>query len=138
MVVELNILIIGIIILITTIFLILKIEWFIKEIREICKDFSGFIKFSQMIFMFSSWFILISLFLYYLIFNPQKEVPILEIFLTIIVGFLGTMIGLFFSNDSLNELKTKYKSRGERMLKDKNKLLEIKTNLEKKLKKIKN
>lgn len=101
-------LIIGIIILSILIFLILKLEWVINQIRCICKEFDGFIKFIQTIFIISCWSIFIIILLYYLIFNPNKEVPILEIFLTVIVGFLGAISGLFFSNDALKELKDRY------------------------------
>lgn len=101
-------LIIGICSLLWLIFLMFKFEWCIGQIRSICKEFDGFIKLIQTLFILSCWGIFFIILLYYLIFNPNKEVPILEIFLTVIIGFLGTIIGLFFSNDALEELRDKY------------------------------
>jgi len=121
-------LVIGICILSFIILLILKLEWCIDKIRDICKDYCGFIKFTQTIFMILSWSCFFLILFYYLFFNNTKEIPVLEIFLTVIVGFLGTMIGLFFSNESLMELKEKQRKKEN---KQKDILLSLKDYLKK-------
>src|SRR3989344_9346089 len=90
-------------------------KWAIKEIRDIVRDLEGLIKFSQIIFMLASWFIFISTFVYYLFFRNDELTSTLNIFLSIVVGFLGTMMGLFFSSDALNNLRKKYDYRGDRL-----------------------
>ncbi len=115
--------------------ILLFLIWVFKEIRDICKNFEGFIKFTQITFMLFSWIIFTSIFGFYLFYNPNEKVSILNIFLTIIVGFLGTMIGLFFSNEALNELKRKLKTREITLHTNKQKLIEFKNSLIEGLKK---
>lgn len=110
--------------------LILFFVWFLKEIRNVCDKPEGFIKFTQITFILGSWGIFLLIFGYYLLFNPKETVSILSLFLTIVVGFLGTIMGLFFSKEALEEIIKKYKSRGEIMLKDRNILLKTKMRLE--------
>jgi len=88
------------------------------------------IKSTQVTFIFGSWGIFSLIFGYYLFFNPKETISILSLFLTIVVGFLGTIMGLFFSKEALEEIIKKYKSRGEIMLKDRNILLKTKMRLE--------
>ncbi|MBU2639388.1 MAG: hypothetical protein KKG75_01635, partial [Nanoarchaeota archaeon] len=76
-------------------------KWIINQIRNICEKIEGFIKFVQIMFIGFSWFVFLSMFVYYLIWNPEKETQILTVFLTIVVGFLGTVMGLFFSTEAL-------------------------------------
>ena len=44
--------------------------------------------------------------LVYFIIEPDLKVNALNIFLTIVVGFLGTILGLFFSREMIEKLKT--------------------------------
>lgn len=100
------------------------LEYIIKEVRDICKDFKGFIKLVQLTFVFSCWLIFISAFGYFLIFNQDEKIPIFNLFLTIVVGFLGTMIGLYFSKETLEELKYK-----KELLKERKTLLNLRNRL---------
>lgn len=90
-------------------------KWTIKEVRDIARSLEGLIKFTQIIFMLGSWSIFFLIFAYYLFFQNDELTSTLNIFLTIVVGFLGTMMGLFFSSDALNNLKRKYDYRGDRL-----------------------
>ena len=91
-------------------------KWAIKEIRDIVRDLEGLIKFTQVIFMLGSWSIFFLTFIYYLFFKNDELTLTLNIFLTIVVGFLGTMMGLFFSSEALNNLRKRYDHRGDRLL----------------------
>lgn len=78
-------------------------KWFFLQVRDIAKHPSGFIKFGQITFILLSWsgFFII---LFYYIFNP-RDVSVLDIFLTITTGYLGTSIGFFFSERALEDLR---------------------------------
>lgn len=106
-------------------------KWMVKEIRDIAQDLEGLIKFSQIIFMLASWFVFISTFVYYLFFRDDELTSTLNIFLTIVVGFLGTMMGLFFSNEALSNLRKRYDHRGDRLLTLRKSLKDIEESLKK-------
>src|SRR3989344_1986254 len=89
--------------LIVLIFLMRNIRWIIKEIRDTCEDESGYMKLIQFIFVIlvlTSFFILL---IFSLIFRESTSK--LDIFLTVIVGLMGTIIGTFFSERSMESIK---------------------------------
>tara|TARA_Y100000031_G_C8121897_1_gene338620 strand:+ start:74 stop:478 length:405 start_codon:yes stop_codon:yes gene_type:complete len=89
--------------LLVIIFLIANFRWIIREIRSICKDETGYIKLIQLIFVllvFGSFFILL---VYNLLF--QESTSKLDIFLTVIVGLMGTIVGTFFSERTMESIK---------------------------------
>lgn len=104
-------------------------KWIIREVRSISEDVKGFIKFTQITFILGSWLVFLLIFFYYLMFDPNETLSILGLFLTIVVGFLGTIMGLFFSSEALNEMKRKYDYRGEKLHKLRETLDKIKENL---------
>ena len=74
-----------------------------ERIRNICKDESGYIKLMQSLFValvFFSFFIL----LVYTLFN-ESTTSKLDVFLTVIVGLMGTIVGTFFSEKSMESIK---------------------------------
>ena len=80
-----------------------NIKWITKEIRSICKDGDGYVKLIQLIFVglvFASFIIL----LIYNLINPELTSK-LDIFLTVVVGLMGTIIGTFFSERALDVIK---------------------------------
>jgi len=81
--------------------------------------------------MLASWSVFLLTFIYYLFFRNDELTSTLNIFLTIVVGFLGTMMGLFFSSDALNNLRKKYDYRGDRLLTLKKSLKDIEESLKK-------
>ena len=87
-------------------------KWLIEQLRDICKNISGYVILGQILFVFLSWGIFLIIFIYYL-FNPEN-VGVLNIFLTIIVGFLGTMIGIFFSDRAFDKIIRDLQERNER------------------------
>lgn len=109
-------------IIITLIIFLFMFKWLFKEIRDICKRVSGVIIFGQIMFMILSWVCFIGILIYFVFF--EHTVNALNIFLTIVVGFLGTMIGLFFSRDIVKHLEDKIDTQKryskKSLLKDKN------------------
>ena len=87
-------------------------KWFIGQLRDVCKNISGYVILGQLLFMFLSWGIFLLILIYYLIY--PEEVSVLNIFLTIIVGFLGTMIGIFFSDRAFDKIIKDLQERNER------------------------
>ncbi|MAF51175.1 MAG: hypothetical protein CMH64_03720 [Nanoarchaeota archaeon] len=83
------------------------IYFIVKEIRSICKGVDGLIKFIQIIFLLECWGTFGLILGYYLFFGSDETVPVLSLFLTIVVGFLGTIMGLYFSKETLETLKKK-------------------------------
>ena len=89
--------------LIVLIFLMRNTLWIIKEIRNICEDESGYVKLIQLIFVLlvlASFFILL---VYNIIYRETTSK--LDIFLTVIVGLMGTIIGAFFSERTMEAIK---------------------------------
>lgn len=106
--------------LLLLIILFMMFKWFFNQVRDICKEPEGFIKFGQVTFILLSWSCFIVILIYY-IFN-KTEVNAVDIVFTVVVGFLGTIIGMFFSKEALESLKGKLKERDKAIL-DKAKLL---------------
>lgn len=99
-------------IILVILILSLIFKWFMKQLRDICRNVSGYVILGQLLFMFLSWGIFL-LILFYYIFNPE-DVGVLNVFLTIIVGFLGTMIGIFFSDRAFEKIIRDLEERNER------------------------
>jgi len=102
---DLVILGLDIILLFILLFLIFKLV--IKEIRSICETVKGYIKFGQLSFLILSIMIFLIIFLRS-IFYPEF-VSKTDVFLTIVVGFLGTMLGYFFKESTLDILEAQRK-----------------------------
>ncbi len=87
-------LIAGIICLLILIFLMTKFEYIILTIRKIAEDPGGYFKFGQLVIVF---FVIISflVILSYNILVPQ-EVSSTDVFLAVIIGIIGTIVGLYF------------------------------------------
>ena len=81
----------------------------------ICKNVSGYVILGQLLFMFLSWGIFLLILIYYM-FN-QENVGVLNVFLTIIVGFLGTMIGIFFSDRTFDKIIKDLEERNAKQIK---------------------
>jgi|TARA_B100001971_G_C18112670_1_gene495083 L-cystine uptake protein TcyP (sodium:dicarboxylate symporter family) len=91
------------ILLIVLIFLMTNFKWIIRELRDICQDEGGYIKLIQLIFVllvFASFFVLLVYNLFY-----RESTSKLDIFLTVIVGLIGTIIGAFFSERTMESIK---------------------------------
>lgn len=102
-----SILFIEIVITISLIFFIIRYDWILKQIKDICKEPEGYIKLLQ-----TSFFVLIAtsftVLLLYFIIKPELTNK-LDVFLTITVGFLGTMIGFFFSDRAMEKISKNIK-----------------------------
>ena len=85
------ILIITCIALIILNFTLRNFKWIVKEIRNICKDETGYIKLIQLLFVLMIFGSFITLLIYN--FFHRDITSKLDIFLTVIVGLMGTVIG---------------------------------------------
>ena len=106
-----DLIVINSIIFLIVLFLVFR--WFFEEVRDICKRPEGIIKFVQIAFILLSWGCFLFILAYFAI--KPEETNVLHIFLTIIVGFLGSILGIFFSRDALDRLEKKVKTRGTNM-----------------------
>ncbi len=116
------------ILLIFLIFLIYHFRWVIGEIRDICEHESGYIKLIQLSFVvliFSCFFIL-------LIYNlfERSQTSKLDIFLTVIVGLMGTIIGTFFSEKTMEGIKRDRDKKREKIIEKKLKIEQYKQAIE--------
>ncbi|MBI5001917.1 hypothetical protein HZC31_00875 [Candidatus Woesearchaeota archaeon] len=84
------------------IFFFARFEWIIKEARHICSLPSGYFKLGQITLLSFSVIIFIILLIHNLII--ERETSSLDIFLTVIVGFLGTIFGMFFGGKGEGEV----------------------------------
>ena len=91
-------LIVSILILVALIFFMIRFDYIVNSLRDIAKDPGGYFKFGQIVILFFAVLIFVILFVYNLFF--PRESSSLDIFLTIVVGILGTVIGLFFGAKS--------------------------------------
>tara|TARA_Y100000310_G_scaffold324825_1_gene387198 strand:+ start:626 stop:1039 length:414 start_codon:yes stop_codon:yes gene_type:complete len=96
------------------IILFFMFKWFFGQVREICKEPEGFVKFGQVAFIVLSWGCFLVILVYYIFVKTQ--VNALDIILTVVVGFLGTIIGMFFSKEALESLKGKVERRSKKIL----------------------
>ncbi len=81
-------------------------KWFLTQVREICDKPGGFLIFGQISFLLLSWGCLILILVFFMYYDTK--VSALNIVLTIVVGFLGTMIGATFSEAAIKKI---YESR---------------------------
>lgn len=88
-------------------FFLINLKWCVYRIRDICNNSIGYTKFIQLLLigLLSSLFVLI--FLYYL--TNEGKVDRIDIFMTVIVGWLGAIIGSFFGEKSMENLTTQRK-----------------------------
>ena len=91
---TLTFLVITSILVIILIFLLINFKYLIKEIRGICEQPRGYFMFGQMIILFFAVASFIGVFIYTLFKN--NAISSMDLILTVIVGILGTVIGLFF------------------------------------------
>lgn len=117
--------------IILLIYVLFNFKYLCNELRDICAEPSGYFKYGQMIFLgFTTFSFLILMF--YNIFN-EKIVSSLDIFLNITVGFLGTILGMFYGSKGI---KYASESRKETLLKKaKEVLLNSSKRIENKIKK---
>lgn len=120
--------------LIIVIFLIRNLAWIIKEMRDICENESGYMKLIQLLFVI---LVLISFFVL-LVFNLifRESASKSDIFLTVIVGLMGTIIGAFFSERSMESIKKDRDKKRKAIIQKTLKLREYKETLDKLLKKL--
>jgi len=85
-------------------FFLINLKWAVKTIRSICSpaNHGGYTKLIQLFLVgiLSSMFVLI--FFYYLL--NHETVDRIDIFLTVIVGWLGAIIGRFFGERAMENL----------------------------------
>jgi len=89
--------------LIVLIFLMNNLKWIIKELRNVCEDESGYIKLIQLVFVLLVLASFFGLLIYNLIYRETTSK--LDVFLTVIVGLMGTIIGTFFSERTMGSIK---------------------------------
>ena len=97
-------------------------KWFFGQVREICEKAGGFLIFGQITFLLLSWgcFVLIMIIF---IFNQDKSMNPLSLFLTIVVGFLGTIIGTIYSEQAIRKIYESRLTNKDKRIKDYNKWL---------------
>lgn len=69
----------------------------IETLRNICEEPSGYFKFGQILIMFFVIFSFLSILLYDILVST-RIVSSIDILLTVTVGLLGTVVGLFFGS----------------------------------------
>ncbi len=89
---------------IITFFFLINLKWCVNRIREICGNSIGYTKFIQLLLICLLSFLFVVIFLYYLI--NEGTVDRIDIFMTVIVGWLGAIIGSFFGERSMEHLTT--------------------------------
>lgn len=100
-------LLIANLVLVLLIFFLVKFEWCIKTIREICHSGNegGYTKFIQITLTGILIIIFLTITVYYII-NPSK-VDKIDIILTVTVGWLGAIVSTFFGERSMKHISTK-------------------------------
>tara|TARA_Y100000310_G_C20690171_1_gene821681 strand:+ start:3832 stop:4242 length:411 start_codon:yes stop_codon:yes gene_type:complete len=100
-VIILYILVISLFILIC---IILHLRWFIDTIRDIAsyKNPGGYFKLIQVFLIFIICMMLIIVFVYYLL--VPGTVDRVDLFLTVIVGWMGMILGRFFGEIAMEDL----------------------------------
>ena len=90
-------LILASIFLITLIFLMRNFSYIVTKTREVCEEPSGYFKFGQLVILIFVIVSFISILAYNMFINPH-ETSIMDVFLTVTVGILGTVVGLFYGS----------------------------------------
>lgn len=88
----------------------------IKEIRDICEKPTGYLKLAQLVIIFFALGGFGILLLYTLFFDKDFIDP--NIFMTVIVGLIGTIVGMFFSESAMRQIELK-KEEAEQKVKKK-------------------
>lgn len=83
------------IILIILIFFMVNCKYLLKELRNITEEPSGYFKMGQVMILLFVLFCFIYILIYKSFIDVEKVSPI-DVIFTVIVGILGTLIGLFF------------------------------------------
>ena len=92
-----------VIIVLLIVFCFFAFKWMFKQIRDVCQKTSGYLIFVQLVFVFVSCGVFLATFFYYLIFGQNSQVDAITIFLTVVVGFMGTIMGVFFSEKTIGK-----------------------------------
>ena len=109
-----------VIILIALIFIMRNLHWIVSEVRSICRDESGYVKLIQLMFVvlvLGSFFLL----LIYTFLSPEPASKS-DIFLTVIVGLMGTIVGMFFSERTMESIAKDRDKKRKSLIEKKNKL----------------
>ncbi len=85
-------------------FFFLNLKWCVNKIRDICNNPIGYTKFVQLLLIVLLSALFLFIFLYYL--TNKGQVDRIDIFMTVIVGWLGAIIGSFFGEKSMGNLTT--------------------------------
>ena len=102
---EMSILLLLFLVFCAGLFLLFAInfKWCVKIVREIAREGSGYTKLIQLVMMFMLVSIFVVIIIYYL-YNPER-VDRIDIILTVVVGWLGAIIGMFFGEKSMSVLE---------------------------------
>lgn len=115
--------------LIVLIFFMRNIKWIITELRSICEDERGYVKLMQLVFVLLVLTSFFGLLIYNMIYRETTSK--LDVFLAVIVGLMGTIIGTFFSERTMEYIKKDRDRKKQALLKMVNKLRERQTILDK-------
>lgn len=82
-------------------FILLKFEWFWKEIREISgkRNIGGYLKLIQILFIITLLILFVLTFIYF--WRSDDKISPIEIIFTVIVGWMGLIIGRFFGERAM-------------------------------------
>lgn len=76
----------------------IKFEYIVEHVRNISEDPGGYFKFGQLIILFFAVLSFLALLIYNIL-VPQ-EVSSTDVFLAVVVGILGTILGVFYGSKS--------------------------------------
>src|SRR3989344_5433282 len=85
--------------------MLINIKWFVATIRDIARDENGYTKLIQVSLTGLLCSIFLAVIIYYFI-NPGT-VDRVDVILTVVVGWLGAIVGGFFSDKAMNNLEDK-------------------------------
>ncbi|MBI2107311.1 hypothetical protein HYT57_04990 [Candidatus Woesearchaeota archaeon] len=95
------------ILIIILIFLLLYFKWIVNTIRQICHSGNegGYTKFIQTIIVLSLICVFFVILVYFIVY--PSEVNEIDVILTVVVGWLGAIIGGFFGEKSMEQFNQK-------------------------------
>lgn len=104
---RLWILLLLILVLIVYIFLLRNVAWIVRTIRKIASygNIGGYTKLVQLWFVLLLTALFAGIVLYYIL-VPEK-VSRIDVILTVVVGWLGLIIGRFFGEEAMQKLDIK-------------------------------
>lgn len=102
----------------TLFFVLINLKWCVNTVREISssRNRGGYAKLIQMWIIFMLSLIFIVIFFYYLL--NKGTVDKVDLILTVVVGWLGAIIGRFFGEKVMENLEEKRTSSVRQMVKD--------------------